>query len=248
MREEEDEKVRKRVSTSITNVLTHCGDFIAHATTLGGKYITNKPLYQLANLKVMETEAYALVAAVDVAFVNWKYAVAVRKDEFEGLQAVCALVIAEVTMDGASEVTVEQLRTIMRLLRGERKTPKDPKKPDTNYRSVSQMDFDMIVSNFATFLTMVGADENYDPATETIKLVTLQAKLEVLRSVNTNALVAEAELDAARAARNEFFNTAVTGLCDVFNKAKNVVLINFGRKSEQYAKVKGLVFRKISVR
>ncbi|MGJ8592289.1 MAG: hypothetical protein ACSHXF_07060 [Aquaticitalea sp.] len=246
---DEAEEVRKKqYHESMTNTITNCGVFNFHVGTYGAKYATNKILYQPANLLAMEADAKTRMKGVDDAEVTWKYAVAERREPFDGLDALCALIVAEAALGDISAVTLGQLRTLMRLLRGERKVAKDPTNPNPNYRSVSQQRYDDIVATFGKLVMMVAADANYDPATDAIKLPALETLLALLQTLNNAVLQAEAELEAARTARNEFFNTPVTGLCDVFIKAKDVVLINFGRKSEQYDKIKGLSFRKIKVR
>jgi|GEM_PF-4222703 len=246
--DEAEETRKKQYHERMVNTITNCGVFNFHVATYGAKYATNKELYKPANLLAMEMEVKSKMKDVDNAEVTWNYAVAERREPFNGLKALCALVVAESTLGGINEVTLGQLRTLMRLLRGERKVPKDPKNPNPNYRSVSQQRYDDIVDTFSKLVLMVAADENYDPVKDEIKVPALQALLALLQTLNDAVLQADAELEAARTERNEFFNTPVTGLCDVFMKAKDVVLISFGRKSEQYNKIKGLSFRKIKVR
>ncbi|MCK7590602.1 hypothetical protein M0G43_08460 [Subsaxibacter sp. CAU 1640] len=246
--EEEEDKRNKRYAASMTNTITRCGEFISLATTMEPNYATNIPMYELANLKIIQNNANGHMDTVEQAETSYKYAVAMRVAEFSGLAPLGALIIAEMVLANALPETIEQLRTLMRLLRGERKVPKDPSNPMANYRSVSQLNYDDVTTNFRRLLLMIAADPNYNPATVAIQLVTLQAKLVSLETANANVQTKKAELDAARMARNEFFNAPVTGLVAVFINAKKVVLTNFGRKSEQFARVKGLEFRKIRTR
>lgn len=240
------ETTRRRIyASSISNTLTNTEVFIATATTCGTKYATSKPLYELTNLQTISNDGYVKVTNVDAAETAYKYEVASRMQEFDGLASLCALVVAEMVMSGASRETVDQLRFLVRKLRGQRKVPKNPNDPTAVYNSVSQVNYDNLVANFERFIMMVAADPNYDPVTDALKVTTLEAKLETLRTANINVIVAKAELDAARIARNEFFNTEVTGLVDVFLTAKNVVLTNFGRNSAQYKQVSGLSFKRI---
>lgn len=244
----EEEKRKRIYATSMNNTLNTCGTFIALATSYGPNYLSSKPLYEIPNLQTMRDDGYDLMNGVDKSETKYKYAVAARMAEFNGLAPLCALVVAEMVISGAATETIEQLRTLIRLLRGERKVPKDPKDPKRHYISVSHMNFDDITANFGRLILMISEDLNYNPAAIALKIVTLNAKLEALIDANNAVQVATAELDAARIARNEFFNATDIGLCDVFNTAKNVVLTNFGRSSEQYMKVKGLAYRKISIR
>ena len=137
------------------------------------------------------------------------------------------------------------MRFLTRKLRGQRKVAKDPNDPFANYNSASQMNYDNRAANFERLIMMAAADPNYDPVVGELKVSSLQIKLDALNTANNDVIVAKANLDAARMARNTHFNAPDTGLVAVFINAKNVVLTNFGRTSEEYKRVSGLAFKRI---
>lgn len=245
---DEAETPRRIYATSITNTLTNCRVFIATCTAYGSNYLSSNPRYTLASLTALADTADGMVLDVSKAEALYKYAVAHRLAEFDGLDPLCSLIVAEMQLSGSPEDTISQVRTIIRSLRGERKVPKNPNDPTHVYKSVSQQNYDDVTANFERLLLMVAEDANYNPAAVALQLVTLEAKLVSLRTANTDVQTAKAALDAARILRNDCFNAEGTGLVDTFLTAKNVVLTNFGRASEQYGKVKGLAFRRINVR
>lgn len=241
----EEKKTKRLYATSISNTLTHCAMFIAAGRNMGAGYATRYALYELTNLEAMLTTGDTLVDAVAKAESKYKYAVSHRKDVFAPLEARLTRILAEVILSGASPNTVEQIRSLIRKLRGARAVAKNPNVPAEDYHSVSQQNHDDIVANFARLVLMVAEDPNYDPMAEDLKVLALENTLDEMRSANTDVIAAKAELDAARDTRNTFFNAEVTGLVDVFITAKKVVLANFGTKSEEFKRVKGLSFRRI---
>lgn len=244
---DEADMPRRIYATSITNTLTNCRVFIAMCTAYGSNYLSSNPRYTLPNLTALADTADGLVLEVSKAETLYKYAVAHRVAEFEGLDPLCSLIVAEMQLSGSPEDTINQVRTLLRSLRGDRKVPKDPNDPTRVYNSVSQRNYDDVTANFERLLLMVAEDANYNPAAAALQLVNLEAKLVSLRTANADVQTAKAALDAARILRNDCFNAEGTGLVDTFLTAKNVVLTNFGRASEQYMKVKGLAFRRITV-
>lgn len=236
---------RRIYASSISNTLTHAGQFIAAATSYGPGYNTNIPIYEVSSLQQIRDTAYGLVTAVDTAETTYNYAVAFRMQEFADLSALSALVTSEMTMNGTTKETINQVRFLTRKLRGQRKVAKDPNDPFANYNSASQMNYDNRAANFERLIMMAAADPNYDPVVGELKVSSLQIKLDALNTANNDVIVAKANLDAARMARNTHFNAPDTGLVAVFINAKNVVLTNFGRTSEEYKRVSGLAFKRI---
>ncbi|MEZ4801220.1 MAG: hypothetical protein R2797_00500 [Gelidibacter sp.] len=240
-----DKKKKKHdKGRSIANTLTSCDVFIANATTMIG-YAVNRPIYELESLKLLRDRGYELVGGVSKTESKWRYAVAYRKDVFGAIEARLSRIRAELILSGASAVTVAQVQSIIRKLRGERKVAKDMSNPNDDYNSVSQRNFDDIVVNFERLVAMLANDPNYDPVIEELKLLALEGDLETMRAANLDAIAARAEWEAARTERNNFFNTDVTGLVDVFMTSKKVVLANYGIKSLNYKRVKGLSYLKI---
>ena len=211
----------------------------------GPGYLTSYPLYELTNLVAMEATGNTLVKDVNKAETKYKAAVSQRKVDFSPLEALLTRILAEVILSGASPNAVLQTRSLIRKLRGTRAVAKDPKVPAEDYQSVSQKNHDDVVANFERLVMMVADDANYDPMVDVLKVIALESLLEVLTTANTAVIDAKAILDTARINRNNFFNTKVTGLVDVFMTAKKVVLASFGFKSEEFGKVKGLEFRRI---
>ena len=239
-----EERKKKVEGSSISNTLTSCDVFIATANNLAG-YLVNRELYKLASLRVMRDNGYSLVKGVTDAEAAWRFAVARRKDVFGPLEARLTRILAEVVLGGALPATIEQVRAIIRKVRGERAVAKDPKMPAEDYNSVSQQNHDDIVANFARLLAMLQLETGYDPALDELKLVALTLLETELRAANDAVINTKAEWEASIDTRNNFFNAEVTGLVDVFLTAKKVVLANYGFKSEEYGRVKGLRFLRI---
>ncbi|MCK7589192.1 hypothetical protein M0G43_01260 [Subsaxibacter sp. CAU 1640] len=242
--EAQQEKTKHNYARSIANTLTSCDEFIAHVTLMAG-YAVNRELYEPVNLKLMRTQGYTLVEGVTTSEAKWRYAVAYRKDIFDAFEIKLSRIRAELILSGASDITVAQVQSIIRKLRGERAVAKDPKKPDSDYNSASQTNFDDVVANFARLIAMLAGDDDYNPVIDDLKLLALESELESMGTANMDVITSKAEWQAAITARNNFFNADVTGLVDVFMTSKKVVLANYGFKSLEYKRVKGLYFMKI---
>lgn len=240
-----EKKTKRMQAVSMNNTLTHCAMFIATAITLGTRYATNSALCALTNLQSMLSEGNTMISDVAKSETKYKYAVAFRKEAFKPLEAMLTRILAEIVLSGASDATVNQVRTLIRKLRGARAVAKNPNVPVEDYHSVSQQNYDDVVANFERLVLMAAEDPNYAPVVEDITIVAMQNTVISLRGANTDVITAKAELDAARVTRNNFFNAEVTGLVDVFLTAKKVVLSNCGFTSEEYKKVKGLSFTRI---
>lgn len=238
-------KTKKVSASSISNTLTHCMQFIAAGRNMGSGYATRYAAYELTSLELTHATGTTLVSTVSQSEARYRYGVTNRKDLFGPLEARLTRILAEFILSGASAHTVEQIRSLIRKLRGARAVAKNPNVPAEVYHSVSQQNYDDVVANLDRLILMVAEDANYDPMAPDLTVLSLETTLGELRAANNEVIDTKAELDAARSTRNDFFNTKVTGLVDVFLTAKKVVLANFGTKSEEYKRVKGLTFRRI---
>ena len=240
-----DETTRHIYARSIANTLTSCDVFIANANTMPAGLVVSRALYEPTNLDLMRNHAYELVGGVTTTEAAWRYAVAHRKEVFRAFAAKLTRIRAELIVSGASSNTVAQVQSIIRKLRGERAVAKDPDKPASDYVSASQKNYDDVLANFVRLLAMLADDPNYDPLVDDLKLLALEGVHAAMRAANMDVITTKAEWEAARISRNNYFNADGTGLVAVFLTAKKVVLANFGFKSLEYKRVKGLSFMKI---
>jgi hypothetical protein len=101
-------------------------------------------------------------------------------------------------------------------------------------KSNSQQSFDQRIEHFEKMILILQGVPSYAPNEINLQILTLQAQLLSLKSLNALAEKAKADLKAARIDRNLFFYAVESGFLDLIKKSKNYIKGVFGQTSQQY--------------
>ena len=113
-----------------------------------------------------------------------------------------------------------------------------------NQVSASQMGFNDRIENFDKLITLLSSIPNYTPNEEELKIESLTAYLNDLKSKNAAVLPLEVQLSNARIVRNDIQDRPLTGLIDVALDSKVYIKSVFGASSPQYKQISKLAFVK----
>ena len=139
----------------------------------------------------------------------------------------------------------------MRKIQGTRATAKkteDEKKAllaegiETKEVSSSQMSSDSRLENFDKLIQLLGSVTLYAPNEEDLKVTTLTALYNDLKTKNAAVVAATIPLSNARIARNEVLYKDLVGLHDLSLDVKTYIKSVFGATSPQYKQISGLKF------
>jgi hypothetical protein len=110
--------------------------------------------------------------------------------------------------------------------------------------SASQMGFNDRIENFDKLITLLSSIPNYAPNEEELKIESLTAYLNDLKSKNAAVLPLEVQLSNARILRNDIQDRPLTGLIDAALDSKVYIKSVFGASSPQYKQISKLAFVK----
>ena len=188
---------------------------------------------------------------VNAAQSAYSLAVDARETAFEPLSKLITRVNNALKASESSTQTDESAQTIIRKLQGKRavaKLTEEEKKAleaegkEVNQISASQMSYDSRLDNFDKLITLLTTVPQYSPNEEELKIQSLKATYNNLKSKNTDVVSAYIQLDNARNNRNDIFFKPLTGLIDIVFDVKTYIKSVFGATSPQYKQVSKLSF------
>ena len=147
----------------------------------------------------------------------------------------------------------DSAKTIVRKIQGTRASAKLTEEQkqalaaegkEVNQVSASQMGFNDRIENFDKLITLLSSIPNYAPNEEELKIESLTAYLNDLKSKNAAVLPLEVQLSNARIVRNDIQDRPLTGLIDVALDSKVYIKSVFGASSPQYKQISKLAFVK----
>lgn len=228
---------------------------ITFVTAFGATYNPSKDTLKLSALQTLLSVAKASLNTVNVAFSTRSNAVAARESAFEPFPKLVTRVNNALKATDTTSQVDDSAKTIVRKLQGTRASAKlteEEKKAlaaegkEANQISNSQMGYDDQVENFDKFVSLLSSIPQYAPNEEELKVTSLSALRDSLRSKNTDVITAEVHLSNARIARNDIQDRSLTGLVDIAFDTKVYIKSVFGASSPQYKQVSKLEFKKIN--
>lgn len=233
--------------------VVNLGVFNTRAVTFGEAYNPSRPELTLPSLIQLQASGEAVIASFVASESNLKNAIAARTLTFEGFDELITRAINALRISGASAQTIQQAEAIVRDLRGKRATDKlsDEEiaaakvKGETTTQIVKHNNtIDSRIENFAKFIQFLSTIAEYKPNETDLTIEALNARFVSLKTANTNFLVADAALDAARLTRDTLLYNDNTGLVDIGLDAKSYVKSAFGASSAQYKLISDIRFVK----
>ena len=243
-------------STYETGCIQNVANFetlISYITAFGTDYNPSKNSLTIPELQKILSEAKVSLSTVNVAFSAHSNASAARESAFEPLSKLVTRANNALKATDTTTQVDDSAKTIVRKLQGTRASAKltdEEKKAleaegkSSTQISSSQMSFDDRIENFDKFITLLSSIPNYAPNEEDLKITSLSALRDDLRTKNTEVLPTEVQLSNARIARNEIQDKPLTGLVDIAFDAKVYIKSVYGATSPQYKQVSKLAFVK----
>jgi hypothetical protein len=244
-------------STYETGCIQNVANFetlISYITAFGTDYNPSKNRLTIPELQKILSEAKASLNTVNVAFSAHSNASAARESAFEPLSKLITRANNALKATDTTTQVDDSAKTLVRKLQGTRASTKfteEEKKAleaegkSTTQISASQMGFSDRLENFDKFITLLSSIPDYAPNEEDLKIASLSALLDSLKTKNSDVLPTEVQLSNARIARNEIQDRPLTGLVDLAFDAKVYIKSVFGATSPQYKQISKLAFVKL---
>jgi len=215
---------------------------------LGAIYNPSNPKLLLTNLQNFYTTAFNQQESVNNLVAPYSVAVNERELIFKPLnRELTKLRKAYKATEGVTQVQLEDFMTIVRKLKGVRKTATNastnPDEEQANY-STSQMSYDQRTNNMDLLIALLQNTPNFNPNEIEYQIATYQAK-KALMLLKTQA-VAETfiPLNNARSLRNNTLYSSDDNLVDTANKAKDYLFTILDASSAQYKAISKIKFKK----
>jgi hypothetical protein len=217
-------------------------------TSLGTIYDPSNSKLNLTNLQSTYTNSFAHQESVNNSIAPYSVAVNEREIIFKPLNRdLTKLRKAYKATEGVTQVQLEDLMTIIRKLKGVRKTAiKESTNPDQatiNY-STSQLSFDQRTNNMDLLISLLQNTTNYNPNETEYKIATYQDK-KVQMLAKTQAVANTfVPLNNARNLRNNSLYLSEDNLVDTANKAKDYLFTILDSNTAQYKAISKIKFKK----
>lgn len=223
------------------------------ATNLEEAYNPSKETLKLSALELLFTESKATLNAVNIAQADYSNNVSARKSSFKTFGKLITRVYNALKATDTTTQIDESAKTIVRKLQGRRASTKlsaedikllaeDGK--EINQISASQMSFDSRIENFDKLIMLLSSVPLYKPNEVDLKIETLTALYNELKTKNTNVILTYVKRSNARIARNEKLYKENIGLVDIAFDTKTYIKSIFGATSPQYKQISKLKFTK----
>ena len=207
----------------------------------------NPPVENLtiANLQTLYTTSLAKLDAVEEKRTANKSAIHNRQVAFENLKPLCTRIINHIEILGLSEGTLDQAKSLNRLIQGGKKsttTSREENEEDINTVSTSRQSYTQQADNFGILLQLLSTITNYNPNLEELKLENLTTYQASLMTVTQTVDQTEAELNAKFIERNNILYAEGTGLYSIAQNVKKYVKSIYGATSPEYSNVSKIKF------
>ena len=242
-------------STSETGHAINVANFEALITACigyGPTFNPSKVALTIAGMRLLLAEAKSSLQQSIVTNESFNKATNDRKMAFKDLKSLSTKIVNALAVSGASELTINNAKTINRKMHGTRASgpivkPTPPTDinapvPTNKYISSSQQSFNSLIEHFTKLVENVSQDANYNPNEIELKTKTLKANLEHLNSTNTALLTSYNNWSNARLLRNTALYGPLTGLVPIALAVKLYVKSVYA-SGAQFKQVNGIKFR-----
>ncbi|TAL80133.1 MAG: hypothetical protein EPN88_01525 [Bacteroidetes bacterium] len=229
-------------------------DLISFITGYGTAYNPTKASLKLPALQTLSTNAKNAIDSVNAAIPAYTNAVAAREVAFVPLNKLVTRVINALRATDTSSQIDESARTLIRKIQGRRATAK---KTDEEMKTIaatgnevveissSQMSYDSRLDNLDKLIKLLASVDLYAPNEEELKVTTLGALYNDLKTKNSNVVKAGTPLSNVRISRNDILYKANTGLVDIALDTKSYIKSLYGATSPLFKQVSKLEFKAI---
>ncbi len=224
--------------------------------TFGVNYNPSNTNITTTALSALYTNATTLLDAVTTNLQIWKDATNTREIAFKACTTISTQLLSTLQSFDVSQQTIDDFSALVKKMRGdssskptkaeaEKLTANDTASAESTSNSTSQQSFDNKIQHFGKMITSLQNQTNYTPNETAFQVVTLQADLANLKSINTAANNAKANLTSSRIDRNKLFYGDTNNLLDVVKRTKNYIKGLYGASSQQYKSVLAIKFIRV---
>ncbi len=204
------------------------------------------------NLQTLYTSALNKLDEVEEKRNANKNAIHNRQVTFKNLKSTCTRIINHLEILGLTEGTLEQAKSLNRLIQGSKKNK--PKSTNENEKttpsketegttvSTSRQSYTQQADNFGILLQLVTTISSYNPNLDELKLTNLTTYQASLMNSTQAVDQTEAELNAKLIERNNLFYANGTGLYTIAQNTKKYVKSIYGATSPEYTNVSKIKF------
>lgn len=228
---------------------------ISYVKGYGETYNPSKASIKVPALELILSKSKQAIVDIDTAQPSYTNAVSAREFAFAPLSKLITRVNNAIKATDTTVLVDESVKTIVRKLQGTRASAKiseEDKKllaedgKEVNQISASQMGYDNRLENFNKLIMLLESIPEYNPNEEDLKISTLKALYEDLKTKNTAVVETTTPLSNARIARNEVLYKPLAGLVDIAFDTKVYIKSVFGPSSPQYKQVSKLEFKSLA--
>lgn len=221
----------------------------------GATYNPSKDSIKIEALELILANAKKSLIDIDTIFPAYTNAVSAREFAFAPLSKIITRVNNAIKATDTTEQVDDSVKTLVRKLQGTRASAKisdEEKKQleaegkEVNQISASQMGYDNRVENLYKLLMLLNSIPQYNPNEEELKISTLTALYEDLKTRNAAVVETTTPLSNSRIARNEVMYKPLSGLVDIAFDSKVYIKSVFGASSPQYKQVSKLEFKSLA--
>jgi hypothetical protein len=233
-------------------------DLISFCNGYGATYNPSKDALTIAKLKDLHTNAKASLQQAKTSKTSFDNTTNARQLAFKDFKPLATKVVNALAVSGASALVVADAKTINRKIQGAKAnggsitptTPADPNAPAPTDKTIStsQQSYDSLIDHFTKLIEAVSQEANYKPNETELKTATLQTKLDILKTSNSDLINGFTNWSNARINRNTTLYNPLTGLVQTALEVKKYVKSVFGATSPQFKQVSGLEFTNVKDR
>ena len=215
---------------------------------VGAIYNPSNPKLLLTNLQNVYTSAFTQQQSVNNLVAPYTVAVDEREIIFKPLnRELTKLRKAYKATEGVTQVQLEDFMTIIRKLKGVRKTTTTPStNPDDEQanHSTSQMSYDQRTNNMDLLISLLQNTPNFNPNETEYQIVTYQNKKAQMLLKTQAVADTFVPLNNARSLRNNTLYNSDDNLVDLANRAKDYLFTILDASSAQYKAIAKIKFKK----
>jgi hypothetical protein len=225
---------------------------ISFCTGYGTAYNPTKTTLTIANLKSLHTSALTTLQQVKTNKTAFDNATNQRQLAFKDLKPFATKLVNALAVSDANKLVLANAKTINRKIQG---TPASkankikvenvlPNATENTVKTIStsQQSYDSMIDHFTKLIETISQETTYAPNETELKIVNLQAKLDVLKTTNTSQINANTAWSNARIERDNLLYNVTTGLVQIALDVKRYVKSVFGATSPQIKQINSLVF------
>lgn len=223
------------------------------ATGWGAKYQPSNPLISIVNMTAAATAADNSLDDVQTKITPYRNATAAADDAFDPLSKLTTRVVKAMKAQGIAASAVEDANTYARKIKGKRATPKkkdDPSTPNVDESkssvSASQMSRTQRIEHFDSLNSMLASQSLYKPNEVDLKLATLTAYSNDLKAKTEAVTTTFVPFSNSLADRDQVLYINDDSIVNTGKLFRTYVESAFGRTSNEWNQVKGLVFKDLS--